>query len=448
MQMAETVDGLNATASKQRPGVPIGAWWMLFVLFGLYAFSFIDRQVITMMVPQIKESLQLTDFEMSLILGPAFVVVYSIFSLPLGWAADRYSRRWVIFLGAVGFGLATSASALADSFAMMVAARMFIGIGEASLTPAAFSLIADRFPRRLFATANAVYATASKVGTASAYAIGGVLLGVLSPGLLSGHFGIGEIEPWRMVFLIVGAPAIFASFLVFTFAEPKRTVVKLNEQGRMTPNITEFLRNKRVLLICMLLGFSLVSVCSLALVAWAPTYIARRFEWEPIQYGPVLGLISMIAALTLVFKGALADWLYARGGKEAHVRFYSWLLISTMPFAAVMFFVDDAVIFMICYGIVQVVAMPTIVFLSTTLQLIVPGHLRGQITAVAIVCLNVIGGSVGPVSVGALTDYLFRDDQMVGYSLAIVLGIAMPAAFVLLRIALKPLRVAIIESER
>lgn len=434
---AEPTTGVVPAAQKATPG----AWWMLAVLFGLYLFSFIDRYVITIMVPHIKESLDLTDVQIGLILGPAFALFYSVFGLPLGWVADNFPRRWLIFLGAALFGLATAASAFAGGFVALFIARMCVGIGEASLSPAAYSLMADKFPRNLFGTASAIYNTAAKLGTASAYTIGGVAIG-LAAGWQMGLPVIGEMEPWRIVFLLTGIPSIMIGALVFTFREPPRTSV-VKKDGVPTENIVGFLKSQRRLLIPMLLGFSLMAVCSFALAAWAPTYIARRFEWSPLQYGPILGAVSMAAALTLVFKGALVDWLFTRGGKDAYVRFYTWLLMGCLPIAAVTFFIPNAIVFMICYGILQVVALPTIVFMSAAIQLIVPGNLRGQIVSVFLFCLTVIGGSTGPLLVAVLTDYVFRDDLMVGYSMAVVVCLAMPCALVLLRLSLKPLRDAV-----
>lgn len=440
--LSTSADGVVARKTK----ASASAWWVLAVLFTLYVFSFIDRHVITMLVPEIKQSLGLTDFEIGLILGPAFAICYSIFGLPLGWVADRYPRRWVIFIGCALFGLATAASSLATSFTTLFIARMLVGIGEASLSPAAYSLMADKFPRNLFGTASAVYNTAAKIGTASAYAIGGVVVG-LTAGVSMTLPLIGELQSWRIVFLAVGLPAALISLLVFTFREPARTSVA-KKAGARPETIVTFVKSQKALLIPMLLGFSLMAVCTFALSAWAPTYIARRFAMSPLQYGPILAAVSMVAALTLVFKGGVVDWLYARGGKDAHIRFYTWLQMGCLPIAAVTFLVPNPIVFMICYGVLQVVALPTIVFMSAAIQLIVPGNLRGQIIAVFFFCLQVIGNSIGPIAVASLTDYVFRNDAMIGYSMGLVVCVAMPVSLILLRMSLKPLREAVVGAER
>jgi MFS family permease len=426
-------------------GAPFSAWWALGVLFLLYVFSMIDRYVITMMVPSIKSSLSLSDTQMGLILGPAFALFYAVFGMPLGWAADKYPRRWVIFLGAVLFGLATATSAFAGTFGILFLTRMFVGIGEASLSPAAYSLMADKFPRNLLTTASSIYNTAAKVGVAASYAIGGVAIGFAAR--LHPHLpGRGALEPWQIVFLLIGMPAAVLALLVFTFREPPRTVVH-RKAGVATETLVGFMKSERRLLVPMMIGFGLIALCSYSLTAWTPTYLTRKFGSTPESYGPVLGLISMAAALTLILKGMIVDWLYGRGMKDVHIRFFSWLLVGTLPVVAGMFFVSSPLFFMILYGFVQVVAMPIIVYMSAAIQLIAPGNLRGQLIAVYMFCLSVFGGGLGPIIVGALTDHVFGGEAKIGSSLAVVVWTTIPLALICLRLALKPLRMAMGEAE-
>jgi hypothetical protein len=191
-----------------------------------------------------------------------------------------------------------------------------------------------------------------------------------------------------------------------------------------------------------------MATCSYALQAWAPTYITRRFHWSPAEYGPILSAVSLGAAAMLVFNGRAVDWLYGRGTKDAAVRYYSWLLMGAIPVATVAFLIPNPILFMICYGIIQVVALPTVVFMAAAIQLIAPANLRGQITSVFLFCITVLGGSFGPLAVGTITDFVFHNDKMVGYSIAIVLCVMMPLALTLLRFSLTPLREAVLAIER
>lgn len=426
------------------PRADFAAWWMLAVLFGLYVFSFVDRYITTMLVPHIQASLDVSEFQMGLILGPAFAIFYSVFGIPLGWAADRYDRRWVIFIGACCFGLATIMSGLATSFVMLLIARIAVGIGEASLSPAANSLLASRFPRHMLTTVLSIYTMGVKVGSAGAFILGGLLIAAAGVWVVT-YDALAGFEPWQIVFMATGLPAVLLALLVFTFKEPPRPAKK--KAGVKPAAIIPFMRERKRLFIPMLIGFSLIALCTYSLTGWVPTYLHRHFGMEPVVYGPILGLISTIAAFTLAFKGMFVDWLYRRGMKDAHIRFYTWLLIGSLPVVFALFWVQQPVIFMIMYGALQVVSIPIMAYVSAAMQLIAPTELRGRITGVFLFCLNGVGGGLGPVIVGSLTEYVFRDEMKVGWSLAVLICTAIPLALVLLRLALKPLRAAIVEAE-
>jgi MFS family permease len=420
------------------PHASFGAWWMLIILLSLYIVSFIDRYAINMLVPNIKASLHLRDSQMGLVLGPAFSFFYAAFGFPLGWAADRFSRRWVIFLGAVLFGCATISSAAAQTFAALFVARACVAIGEASLSPAAYSLMSDKFPRNLLATASAIYNTASKIGSAAAYAIGGLALG-LAAGLRITAPMLGQLEPWRMVLAMTGAPAILIALLVFTFRDPPRKQIQTGQADRSNSAIAYMVANRQLMgpLLC---GFALEGLCASALTSWVPTYLTRHYDLAPGHFGPILGAINLTAAAGLVVTGLLVDWLYSRGSRDIHIRFYTWLLAASMPFACTMFFINNAAVFMIMYGVVQVVAMTMIVYVAATIQLIVPAELKGRVISIFLLAISVLGLGIGPMVVGFLTDYLFRDDFKLGWSLAVIVIITLPLTLIILRMALKPLR--------
>jgi MFS family permease len=424
---------------------PFSAWWMLAVLFLLYVVSIIDRYIITMLVPSIKTSLDLTDFQIGILLGPAFSFFYALFGLPLGWAADRYPRRWVIFLGALTFGLATASGALAGSFVALLAARMLVGVGEASLSPAAFSLMADRFPRGQLTTASSIYNTAAKVGVATAYAAGGLIIGLAATRTFELPL-LGALEPWRLVFVLTGLPAVVLGVLVFTFKEPRRTKPPMS--GTAAPvTIFRYFRDEKRLMIPMLVGFCSIGMVSFGLSGWAPTYITREFGWPPERYGPILGVISLAAAGSLVIKGLIVDWLYRRNVQDAHIRLFTWLLMGTLPIAVILFFLKDPLLFLVGYGVVQIVAMPIVIYFSAATQLIAPSYLRGQVIAVFLLSVAIFGSGMGPLVVGALTDYVFQDDQKIGYSLTVLVCTMMPLGLVCLRLALKPMRDAMARAD-
>jgi hypothetical protein len=170
-----------------------------------------------------------------------------------------------------------------------------------------------------------------------------------------------------------------------------------------------------------------------------PSFIERRFGMEPIEYGSALSLISIVAAAALVVKGAVVDYLYKRGMRDAHVRFYSWLLISMVPIVLIIFLIRDAWLFLILYGIVQLVAVPFVVYQAATISLIAPSELRGRLAAIFLFSYTMTGLGAGPMLIAGLTDFVFRDEAQIGLSLMVTVSGCFLAAFLLLRSSLRPL---------
>jgi MFS family permease len=446
-------------AMSQKPGAqkaPVTAihassWWMLAVLFTLYVFSWVDRLILSMLVGPIKADLQLSDFQMSLLLGPAFAVCYAIFGIPLGWAVDRYSRRLLIFLGVTMWAAATTASGLATSFEMLFFARVLVGTGEAVLLPAAYSMIADEFPRERMNFATSIFQMAGKTGSAVAFGMGGVaiayaesLKGVAWPIL-------GDAEAWHRVMVMVGLPGFILGLLVFSFAEPVRKNLGSDLQARAEQSdlsrLKIFLRGHWQIVTLMMIGFSAMSICGFTLTSWVPTYLGRVFHWQPIQYGSAIGAMNLIAAVSLVINGRIVDHLFSRGMKDAPLRFYTWIIFGILPAAILMFLTDEPYIFLACYALVQFTTVPFVIYVSSVVALLTPNSLRGTLIAIFLFVFTILGMGAGPALVGVLNTFVFHDDNMIGTSLMIIVVSCFVVGFTAIRRALKYLAPAVIRAE-
>ena len=412
-------------------------WWILTILTLIYSFSWLDRQIIVMLVDPIRQELGLSDMAMSIILGPAFGLCYVAFGIPLGWAADRFDGRVVIMLGLLLWSAATSLTALASSFAMLFAMRLLVAVGEAALTPAAHAMLTGAFPRRQLGTVMAVYSASPKIGTSAAYALGGLLIAAFMSQGAEAVGPFGTLSPWRHVYLFVGLPGFLLAALLFTFRAPDRAE-RVAQPG--SAGIRTFLWQERRLLLPLLAGFCAVSIPSIALQSWVPTYMGRHFGWSPGHYGPIIGLITGVSAFAVVAKGGIMDWLYRRGVTDAPLRFYTWLLAIFTPLAVAAFFLRDPVQFLILYGLVQIVAVPYGLYMATSVQMVTPPHLRAQVSAVALLAGNLLSMMFGPTLAAVLTNLLFGDPASLGWSLAIISGCGMGASWLLLRMALRPFR--------
>jgi MFS family permease len=435
-------------ANPVAPGAPgrdgpvsAGAWWMLAVLLLLYTLSFVDRIVISMLVDPIKATLGLSDVEIGIIIGPGFGVAYCIFGYVFGLAADLISRRTVIYGGVTLWSLSAGLSGLAADFIGLLGFRVGVGAGEAALTPAAYSLITDRFPHRRLTTAMAIYQMGAKLGASIAFAVGGISIAFATT-LQQGQWPIiAGMEPWQIALALTGLPGAVLALLVFTFKEPPRG----NGTGKNVKDrapLLKFMREERRALVPMAIGFASISITMYSLTSWTPTYMSRQFNWHPAQYGPALSVISLIGAGSMIIKGMIVDWFYGRGMRDAHLRFFTWLLAATIPLGAAAFFIRDPWLFLVVYAVIQVVALQFVVFMGATLQLFVPPELRGQMTGLFLGFFTLLGLGAGPTFTALLTDYMFRDEAMLGYSLAVTTCLTVPLAWAGLRAALAPVNAA------
>jgi MFS family permease len=376
---------------------------------------------------------------MSMILGPAFSIAYFIASPFAGAAADRLPRRRVVLVFVTLWGLATMMTGLARSFAAVFLARVGVGVGEAGLSPAAYSMLADTFPKNRLNTALALYASAAKIGGSLAFALTGVIVAFATT--IAPHITfLPGAQPWHLAMILVGVPPLLLGLLVMTFSEPVRKgVVVKTSNSRL---LLDFVKANRLLLFLLVSGFTAVGVAHGAYLAWVPSFMDRNFGWTPLQYGPALGLVALAGGVATVVKGTIVDFLQARGMADAPVRFFTWLLVLSAPIACGMFFVPHPVVFLALYAFMSAVALAYLTYCSATIILIAPNQIRAQLIATMLAVLSLLGQGTGPVIVGSLTTYVFHEGSL-GLAMAITCGGGLILSLVLLRAALKPLGVAI-----
>lgn len=436
--------------AERKVHVPATSWWMVAVLFSLYVFSWLDRLILSMLVGPIKADLILSDFQVGLLLGPAFALFYAIFGIPLGWAVDRYARRWLIFGGVSLWACSTVVSGFAQNFPQLMFARVCVGIGEAALLPAAYSLLADEFPRERLTTATSIFQMAGKVGSAAAFGIGGVALTFAASLHGDGLPFVSNAAPWQIVFWLVGLPGLVLAFLVFTFREPPRRDLasdSLAADDAKGGAAFSFIKAHWQLALIVVATFSCLAICGYTLTSWVPTYISRHFHWEPLQYGPALSLMNLIGAASLVANGRLVDHFFSRGMRDVHLRFYSWVMLATAPFFVMLFLTENVYLFLACYAISQFVTVPFLVYVSAIISLLAPNAARGQLIAMFLFVATILGLGAGPTIVGALTDFVFRSEDQLGLSLMVTVLGFFALALIGMRVGLLHLSDAIQRAE-
>jgi MFS family permease len=425
------------TVSK--PGAsPAYAWFVVAILMVAYVFSFVDRQILNLLVAPIRRDLGISDTQMSLLMGFSFAIFYTILGIPLGRYADNHSRRGLIAVGVVLWSVMTALCGTAKAYWQMFLYRVGVGVGEAALSPAAYSMIADYFPREKRATAISVYGMGIYLGAGLAFVLGGLVIQfVTKQGPIDLPL-IGLTHPWQFVFLILGAAGVLFSLAFALVREPPRqgtaAVVPLSE-------VIAYLWANRRTVLCHNVGFALIAFVSYGGGAWVPTFFIRSFGASPGEVGIIYGLIVMVFGCAgIVFGGRLTDRWLREGHSDAALRVGVWAAVLTGISHIPLLVVPDPTWAYIALA-------PAVFFLSmpfgaapAAIQEVVPNRMRGQTSAIYLFIVNIIGLGIGPTAVALITDYVFADDAAVRWSILIIALAASVAATATLAAGRRPYR--------
>ncbi len=418
-----------ATAAAPENPSRRAAWYAVIVLAVCYTFSFVDRLILAFLVTPLKHDLHLSDTQIGLLQGMAFAAFYSILGIPFGLAADRTNRRNLIAAGVVAWSLMTSCGSIARSFGTLALARAGVGIGEATLAPAAFSMIADYFPRERLSSAMSVYSMGIQIGIGFALILGGFIVQTVMRMPAVDVPGFGVLEPWRLTFLIVGAPGVFIVALLATVREPPRRAAHARLDVAPLRARLAYVMGQIGARWRSTLGISVMMACqamsNYAFGSWCPAFFERIHHWPNGRTGLVLGLLAMLGGCTGLFCGGrLSDrWLH-HGIADAPLRVG---LVSLLGVSAT--FVPA----MLSPSVSATVALlvPAVFFLAlpigcsyASIQMIYPNEVRGTVSAIVLLVLNLLGLSLGTLLPGLLDDRLFHGGMMLGKSIALTASIA------------------------
>ncbi len=414
---------------------PASAWYMVAVLMVAYTLSFIDRYVIALMVEPLKQDLALSDTQIGLLSGFAFAIFYTIMGIPIARLADRYSRRWIISIGVFVWSLMTAASGLARSYWQLLAARIGVGVGEAALSPAAFSMIADSFPPARLGRALGVYSAGVYFGTGMAFIIGAAVIEMVSSAPAISLPIVGTVRPWQLTFFVVGVPGLLLAVWTWSLREPPRRG-RQRDTLAAAPTLTDLYAQLRAggrAYAGHFVGYSLLALVFNAVVIWAPSFLGRTYGLTASEAGYALGLVILtFGSAGIVSGGWLADRLEARGYSDATLRVGIICGIGLTPWAVLAPLMPSAALAIALYAPLFFFASLGFGAAAAALQLITPNNLRAQVSAIYLFLINLIGIGGGPLLTAAITDFVFADETAVRYSIAIVAGLSGPLAAVAL----------------
>ncbi|CAB3699800.1 spinster family MFS transporter [Achromobacter piechaudii] len=413
-------------------------WYVVVICMLAYILSFVDRQILALMIEPIKHDLQLSDTQFSLLHGLAFSLFYAVMGIPIALLADRYSRPKIIAIGVAFWSLATAACGLSRSFAHMFLARIGVGVGEAALSPATYSMLSDMFPRDRLGRAVGIYSIGSFIGGGMAFLIGGYVINLLKSVDSVVVPWIGAMRPWQVTFFIVGLPGLLVALLILlTVRDPQRLGLRRNADGHAhKPSVADtfrFLGRHRRTFFCHYLGFSFYAMVLFALLGWTPAFYMRKFGMSPVDVGYMLGVVVLVANTAGVFCGGwLMDGLAKRGHRDAPLR-AGVIGAVGMALPAVAFTQVDSL-----WASVGLL-LPAMFFASfpmptstAAMQILPPNQIRAQVSALFLLISNLIGLGLGTTAVALLTDRLFQRPAAVGQSLSLLIGVATVLCVVLL----------------
>jgi MFS family permease len=434
---------------------PAYAWYVVVVLTLAYTCSFIDRQILTLLIEPIRRDLQINDTQVSLLGGLAFTIFYTLLGIPLARLADQAHRRNLMAIGLAFWSAMTAACGLARGFWGLFAARVGVGVGEAALSPAAFSLLSDYFPPRRLARAIGAYSTGVYFGAGLALMIGGTVIQLVSS-VPSRHLPvIGEIYSWQLTFFVVGAIGLPILLLMFTIREPLRRGVAVRSAAAAPahppsswPALRAFMRENARTLVCHIGAFTLYGIAIGSYLFWSPSFMMRSYGWGAPRAGLTLGALLFVLGTAGVYCGGwCADRLAARGHRDAILRAAFLGMLCGLPFILATPLFDDARL--------AVVGLAVAVFFlafpqglpAAALQIMTPNPLRAQMTAIYFFIGNLIANGFGPMIPALLTDYVFKDPGMLRYAIAIVAGTAAPLSLIVLYFGLGAYRASVQRAE-
>ncbi len=408
--------------------------YALFVLLLAYILSFVDRNVMAVLIGPIRAQFDISDFQYSVLHGFAFSMFYIALGLPIARLADRHSRKWIITTGILLWSIMTCLCGVTKSFTGLFLARIGVGVGEAALSPPAYSLLSDLFTPEKLPRAMAIYTLGITLGGGLAYIVGGAIYQHFEASGGTTLPLIGRVQAWQITFIAVGLPGLLVAGLLSLMKEPKRPTANTKSNNSDNPNpslgeVAQQLHHHWRAYLGLIGSMSMLAILGYGTMAWFPEFMMRTFNADRAVVGGQFGMLFIVAGSL----GALAGgWsvkpLADRGFTDAPMRVILtcallWFVPATLgplsPSPALALFAAAPIIFFLnAYFGVGIAGV----------QLITPPPMRAQISALMLFFTNLFGLAFGPSAVALITDFVFADDLALRYALALLPAIVCPLA--------------------
>jgi MFS family permease len=383
---------------------PLYSWYALGLLVLVYVLNFLDRQIIYILFQPIKKEMAFTDLQLALLGGTSFVIFYTVLGIPFGRFADKGSRTKLIAVGLAVWSIFSGLTGFANDFWTLFACRLMVGVGEATLGPAAISLLSDYFPPARRATVTSIYSMGIALGAGFAAIFGGYL----------SQFG------WREAFFIVGFPGLCFAVLVYALREPSRQTQGSGvEEHYSSADWRRLISNKPFILLC--LGYALFGLATNNITVWGATYFNRLYKIEIPVFGYWAGIAVLATGIpATLFGGVIADW-FRRKSKGGRMLYGAILSFSSIPCWLVILYTDNFYLIFPAACILLFAALAWLGAAAADATEIAGANLRGLAVAMYFFTVNIAAFLIGSNLIGYLSDKLgsTENPEMLRYALLI-----------------------------
>lgn len=430
------------------------AWYVVLLLTFTQVVSYIDRFLPSLLIEQIKSDLTLTDFQVGLLLGPAFGLFYVFVGLPIGWMADRYSRRKILAAGIAIWCSMTAAAGLARGFLPLFGARLGVGLGEAAVAPCSVSLISDYFERPKRPQAISTFMAGTFIGAGTAFLIGGPIVYAITRMPPIELPFIGELRTWQLAFFVVGLPGLLLALMMFTIREPMRMDQAKRDiesgstgtGGATMGSALRYIRTRWRAFGTLFAGSAAVVTLG-SLAFWNAAFFERTWGWDVRQVGITTGILYFTGGpIGTVLGIRLTNYWIRMGHADATIRaLWVGLVIAVLGFST--FTIMPTVELTIAALFVAFVGQAAAAAAGpASLTLIAPGQMKSQGVAIYYLFIGIFGQLLGTPPVGLMTD-LFGDPAMLRYAMSIEAIVAGLIALTLVALGRRHYRAAAIELD-
>ena len=413
------------------------AWYTVGVLTLLYMLAMLDRSVLSLLVVPIKRDFGVNDVQLSLLLGLSFAIFYSLLTIPAGYLVDRVSRRTLVGTSVLLWSAMTVSAGAARSFGQLFVARMGVGIGEAGISPAAFSLIRNSLPARQHGRAFSIYALGPVLGNAGAFMLGGLLLSAAANGAFAGVPVLASLRPWQTVLVVVGLAGVPLALLAATLHEPARVSARAEGAGATFGDTFRHIHAHGRRYACII-GFAVsLNMVAAAYSAWTPTIFARNFALEPAAIAFRIGAINLaFAPLGLLLIGMSIDRLAHRGARDAAARIGLFTSAAVLVIGTMLPLARSVTAGFVLLALLQLVMASFYTVAATLLAAGTPVRLIGKLTALYLAFVGILAQSLGPLAAAYLGQHLFsgRNALGSGVSLTVLVFATLGIGFLVLLI--------------